>query len=392
MKIAFIVQRCGKEIIGGSESFTLNIAKKLSQCFEVEIITTCSLDYVTWSNYYPEGLSYVDGIPIRRFPTDFERNIEKFNDYSNKIHSNSHTRDNEILWMKMAGPYSSKLLEFLKENKNNYELFIFITHVYATTFFGLPIVAEKNILIPHADDDWSMKLSIFDDLYEKAYGIIYQTEEEKHILVKRFSLENKRSILINQGVTAKTEIPSDFVFKTNLSFPYLFYLGRIDASKGSTELIEFFTKYKKEHKSELRLVLAGPKVFQFTETEDVVYLGILNEIERAYVLQNCTIFIMSSQHESFSMATMEAWTYAKPVLANARSKVVKAHCEKSNGGLYYENYYEFSHCLSLLFSESDLRMELGKNGFRYVQVNYDWSKMIEKYRNFIIETVSSLRH
>jgi len=59
MKLAFVVQRCGKEIIGGAESLCLNLAKKLSNHFEIEILTTCSLDYMTWENHFPEGIGLI---------------------------------------------------------------------------------------------------------------------------------------------------------------------------------------------------------------------------------------------------------------------------------------------------------------------------------------------
>ena len=51
-------------------------AEKLNTYYDVEILTTCAVDYVTWENEYADGDEYLNEVLVRRFPVDF-RGIQK---------------------------------------------------------------------------------------------------------------------------------------------------------------------------------------------------------------------------------------------------------------------------------------------------------------------------
>ena len=120
------------------------------------------------------------------------------------------------------------------------------------------------------------------------------------------------------------------------------------------------------------------------------FAGLLPEAERLEALQAATAVVVPSPYESLSLLALEAFAVGTPVLANARSEVVREHCQRSNAGLYYADRDEFVECVKLLIGNEDLRRALGRNGQAYVRANYEWDVILRKYDQ-LIEGVNAAR-
>ena len=136
MKLAFIVQRYGTEILGGSEYLCRLIAERLSPRHDVEVLTTCARDYITWTNAYSEGADRIRGVTVRRFANSQARDLESFDRYSHWIFHNPHSQDDEMEWLKQQGPWCPALLEYLQRRHASYDALIFFTYLYAPTVLG----------------------------------------------------------------------------------------------------------------------------------------------------------------------------------------------------------------------------------------------------------------
>ena len=85
VKLGVVVQRYGADINGGAELHARYIAERLSRHAEVEVLTTCARDYVTWENELPAGEETVNGVTVRRFPVSHPRHPGRFGRLSAQV-------------------------------------------------------------------------------------------------------------------------------------------------------------------------------------------------------------------------------------------------------------------------------------------------------------------
>jgi len=380
MKIAFIVQRYGIDVAGGSEALCRLVAERLVKFHNIEVLTTCAKDYITWKNEYPDGVEEINGVIVRRFKVNKERDIKKFNTFTQKLFHETHTEGDERKWIEDQGPFVPGILEFIQSHINDYDLFVFFTYRYYPSFFGLPLVSKKSILVPTAEDEPTLNLSINKDFFRLPKAMIYLTEEEKHLITGQFKNQSITNDVIGVGITIPLDVEAErFKKKYHISSDFILYIGRIDGNKGCNHLFEYFVKYKNENPSNLKLVLIGKAVMEIPKNPDILHLGFLPDIDKFEGIKAAKILIMPSQFESYSIVLTEAWALGTPTLVNEKCAVLKGHCLRSNAGLYYSDYNEFVECITLLLSNNELRVKLGKNGKAYVEANYNWDRVEEKY-------------
>ena len=383
-RIGFVVQRYGPEVNGGAEHHCRRLAEQLTTDFEVEVLTTCARDYLTWKNHYPEGMESVNGVLVRRFRTDFPRRIRSFGRFADRLYVTPHTFSDETEWITRQGPHTLDLLRYLKEHEAEYDLFIFFTYLYFPTLLGLPLVPWKALLVPTAHDEPPLSLDCFRPLFHLPRGILYNSEEERRLIQTRFRNEHIPWEVIGAGVDPMADAdPARFRRRYGIEGEYLLYVGRVDVKKGCRELLDDFLRLEKIGDRPLRLVLVGSVMMKPPRHPAITALGFLPEADKNDALAGALALVAPSPYESLSLVALEAWTLGVPVLACAASPVLVGHCERSRGGLSYNDSGEFMEAVDRLRSSSSFRQGLGEKGREYVERHYRWPALIERYRRFI---------
>jgi glycosyltransferase involved in cell wall biosynthesis len=388
LRVAFVVQRYGLEVNGGSEALCRLIAERMARFHQVEVLTTRAVDYVTWRDEYPEGTQSVNGIPVRRFGVDRPRGQRQLDASTAVVFGGAHSRQDEVEWMKRQGPYSSRLFAYIAANRNTYDVFVFFTYLYCTTFFGLPLVKEKAVLVSTCHDEPPIYLSIFDTLFRQVRRIVYLTPEERAFAQRRFYDCDLDGEIIGIGVEPVADLPPDpewEAIRQRLGHSeFILYLGRIDESKGCKALIEHFTRYVKEaSQPDLKLVLVGKQAMQVPAHPQIVTTGFVSELTKRHAVESSRFMVAPSPYESLCMAILESWLHKRPVLVNGDCAVLRGQCLRSNGGLWYSSYEEFKEAMELLLKRTDLAERLGEQGHAFVLNNCIWPLVDQKYLDLL---------
>ena len=244
-KIAFINQRYGLEVNGGSELYTRLVAERLTKHFDVSVLTTMAIDYTDWANYYKKDRETINGVSVLRFPVNKTRTAD-FAEFTHYLLADSSrlTHENENKWFDDQGPYSPELIKYIESHQNDYDVFIFVTYLYYPTVRGLKTVASKTVFIPTAHDEPYIHFNTYKKLFHLPKAFVFLTKEEKDFVHQTFDNSHIPYDIMGVGVQIPSNIDQDRVRKKyNIRKEYIIYAGRLDVGKNSDELIRYYQQY-----------------------------------------------------------------------------------------------------------------------------------------------------
>jgi len=380
VKLAVVVQRYGQSINGGAELHARYVAEHLARHADVEVLTTCAADYVTWRNELPAGVEQVNGVPVRRFRVKHERDPIAFGRLSERVFNQVHSVGDELDWLDAEGPASSALVDHVAKHAREFDYLLFFSYRYYHAYHGVRAAPERAILVPTAERDAAIGLSIFKPAFRSVRGLMYNSPEERAMIQTISSNQDVPSVVVGIGsdVPANPQ-PARFRQKNNIREPFAIYVGRIDENKGCKELFEFFGGYLREQAGTLSLALIGQSLLPIPEDRRIRHLGFLDDTDKFDAMAAAELLIMPSYFESLSMVALEAWALGRPVLDNAKCDVLKGQCIRSNAGLYYAGAEEFVETLRAIERHKWLAGSLGRNGRQFFREQYDWPVIERKY-------------
>ncbi len=384
-KLTFVTPRYGPAIVGGAETAARMLAERLVAAggWEVEVLTSCASDHLTWENTFEAGSSLEGGVVVRRFPTAARRLVEYFElDGRLRGAPQAATLAEARRWVALNGPQCPELVDAVAST--DADAVACYPYLFATTVDAVAVSPAPTLLHPAAHDEPALYLRAFRTSFRDVDGFVYHTRAERALLERVHPLAARPQVVLGLGVDnpAPGGRPGGEVLGLG-DRPYLCYLGRVDEHKGCGMLAAFFAQYKERHPGDLALALVGPVSDRAPDHPDIVVTGTVSEADKWDVLAGATAMVNPSAYESFSLVVLEAWTVGVPVVVNAACDATMEHVTRSGGGLWFGSYRAFEAAVDRLVADAGLRRSLGAAGRCYAEANYRWPVIIDRYTAFL---------
>lgn len=228
---------------------------------------------------------------------------------------------------------------------------------------------------------------VFTDTHRVYDGIEAHTDFERDTLASR-GLDSSRIFITGVGSDPYGPPVDPSAFRRNheipAGVPLVVFVGRKVYLKGVTHLIEAMDAVWAVH-PDARLALLGfshnPREWiegclaksRQGAASKTVNLDDASEQTREEALAACDVFAMPSAGESFGIAYLDAWRYAKPVIA-CRGTCCESVVSDGVDGLLvgYENVGELSQAILRLLSSPREARAMGERGHGKWDRRYRW--------------------
>jgi glycosyltransferase involved in cell wall biosynthesis len=302
-----------------------------------------------------------------------------FRERSARVFRDPHSVQEELDWLDSQGPTSPTLIKRLTHVAGEHDFVLLFSIRYASAFYGARVAASKAVLVPTAEREASLGLSIFPPVFRGVRAIMYNSPEERAMITTLSSNAHVPGVVVGIGSQIPDAVDGERARrKFGLDHPFIIYVGRIDANKGCDDLFRHFIEYL-ETSRPLDLVLIGTPVLPIPSHPRIKHLGFVDDQDKFDAIAAAELLVMPSPYESLSMVALEAWALGRPVLASARCDVLVGQCLRSNAGLYYEGAREFAEALDRILGDPALAATLGRNGRAFFAQHYSWPVIERKY-------------
>jgi len=382
-KIIFVCPRYLSNHAGGAETLARMLAIRSKQNgFEVELLATTAINHYTWENELPEKSFEENGIIIRLFKVNDNRDLEVFNQLQNRISNfDSLTEEEEELWVKNS-VNSDNMYQYLESQVNNTDYFLFIPYLFGLSIQGSRIAPEKTILIPCLHDESFAYLKCIKNMFQNALKILFNAPPEIELAKRLYDVDKNKCFFVSMGfdLEYKRQKPS-FKERYNIKTPYITFAGRREEGKNFHLLLEMVRVFLKHYPGKISFVTMGsPEVCLTKQDSSHIFdLGFLSEEDKLDCFNGALLNAQPSLNESFSIVLMESWLCGSPVLVHKACDVTSFWVEKSKGGFYFSNYYDFEEILLYALNHSDVLKEMASNGKYFVNKNFNWQVVMQRF-------------
>lgn len=375
-RVAFVCPRFADgSTVGGAETLLRNLADRAAAAGrKVDFLTTCARDHVTWENVVKAGTRTVDGMTVRFFPVDEARDTERFFAAQRAICSGRKAtpRDTET-WLSNS-VNSPALIDFLHKEGPRYDRIVLGPYLFGLVYHAAQVHPRRSLLVPCLHDEPFAYLDCFTTLFNAVDGFMFNSDAECALAQRLYGIDARRGALVGMGIEPFGVDGDAFRERHGITAPYVIYSGRREAMKGTPILLDYLSVFRARTQRDIKFVLTGSGAIQPPSeiAPHVIDVGFVSDREKWNAMAGAAVFCHASVYESFGIVLMEAWQAGTPALVHAGGEVLRTHCARSGGGLWFRHYGDFEESLVRLLDDTVLSERMAEAGRAYVETHYRW--------------------
>ena len=184
------------------------------------------------------------------------------------------------------------------------------------------------------------QLARIQKLVTRATAIVTDSQFVADDLARHIDVNSKPIHVIPLGLTKSNVVGTDRPHWMPEG-PFLFSIGNFLQHKNFQSLVEMM-----KHLSGYKLIVAGKtetpygkkvlqKIKQLGLTDRVLLPGMISDVEREWLYQNCDVFVFPSLTEGFGFPVLEAMQFGKPVVMSNRTSLPEI---AGDSGFFFPSY------------------------------------------------------
>lgn len=237
---------------------------------------------------------------------------------------------------------------------------------------------------------------------KKAVRIATVSEFSKEDIHKQYGVDKDRIDVVYDGACddlhpISPEEQEQIRNKYTRGTPYFVFVGSLHPRKNLVNLFKAFDIFKKENKSDIRLLIVGAKkwwtkeirtAFESMEhSDEVVFSGRLNAAELGRVMGSAIALTYVSYFEGFGIPIVEAFRCETPVITSAVTSMPEI---AGDAAILVDPFdpKSIADAMTRIAFEPELRKELVRAGNRRKDL-YSWQKTADRLWESIERAVKS---
>ncbi len=245
---------------------------------------------------------------------------------------------------------------------------------------------------PEFKEDQTLKIN---QMLARAHHIVVPATVIKNQFVSQLGYDSKKISVVPLGVRPnflgpRNKLESQKVVweKMGLNNPYIFFVGALEKRKNVAGLVGSFSRFAKDYKKPLDLVLGGHPGFEFEKIQSAIensglkerikILGFVDVEILKHLYSACEIFILPSFEEGYGIPIIEAMACGAPVISSNTTSLP----EVGNGFSWLvdpNSESEMAHAMGEILNPGGQAIEKIRGGVAYAQT-MSWEKVVKSTR------------